>query len=255
MTISRTIRPGYRSGRWTVTGFPTEKGRTPVVCECGKTHTLSEKTLIARTSYQCLSCHAKSRHRSTLSDIMGEETYRTLLSRYHGIRSRCENEADPDFRWYGGRGIAVGFADADHYIGHVYFGLGFTHGCDLEIDRIDNDGDYAPGNLRLATRTEQNINRSNTVWLRFGDGEIHATEFWRRYIDGVASLRTFFRWVHSGMSADDIIAHAYGLKLAPSEGWVIPVEISEEEAAALISLAEALKSSPHHGRLIRARSS
>ena len=34
---------------------------------------------------------------------------------------------------------------------------------DMEIDRIDNDGDYAPGNLRWAPREKNLANRRLTV--------------------------------------------------------------------------------------------
>ena len=38
---------------------------------------------------------------------------------------------------------------------------------ELEIDRIDNNKDYAPGNLRFVTHTENNSNKRCTVLSHF----------------------------------------------------------------------------------------
>jgi hypothetical protein len=37
----------------------------------------------------------------------------------------------------------------------------------MEIDRINNNGNYAPGNIRFATRRQNQANRRNTVLSEF----------------------------------------------------------------------------------------
>ena len=72
------------------------------------------------------------------------------------MRKRCSNPNNPRFRHYGGRGIKV----CERWLVFENFLLDMGR-CSpgLSIDRIDNNGNYEPGNCRWATASEQNRNK------------------------------------------------------------------------------------------------
>lgn len=82
------------------------------------------------------------------------------------MKRRCYNPKSPNFKWYGGRGITVcdrwlgvdGFANFMKDMGTPLKGF--------SLDRINNDGNYEPGNCRWATGLEQGRNRRKKESIR-----------------------------------------------------------------------------------------
>ena len=77
-----------------------------------------------------------------------------LASRFGNIKDRCENPNNKDYKRYGALGIQCKFKSVNDFIEHIL--------DDLQMDRINNNGHYEKGNIRLTTAKEQANNRRNS---------------------------------------------------------------------------------------------
>lgn len=84
----------------------------------------------------------------------------SLYNAWCAMLSRCSSPGNTSYKDYGGRGISVcaewrdSFETFEFYVAQLpHFGEN-----DYTLDRIDNDGNYEPGNVRWATSIDQHRN-------------------------------------------------------------------------------------------------
>lgn len=74
------------------------------------------------------------------------------------MKDRCNNPKNKNYADYGGRGVKVcdrWQTDFSAFLADV----GRRPSSELTLERIENDGNYEPGNVRWATRKEQKANQ------------------------------------------------------------------------------------------------
>lgn len=98
-----------------------------------------------------------------------KEIRKKLYSIYNHINYRCYNVNCAQYDRYGGRGIQNKLGSFEEFCHRVYDSF-VSHldqygSYDTTIERIDNDKDYSYDNIRWATRKQQSVNRSTTVYF------------------------------------------------------------------------------------------
>lgn len=127
-------------------------------CDCGKEIKVTRRNLMSGNTK---SCGCLRKELNTSHTMWGSKVYKC----WDNMRSRCLNPNATGYENWGGRGIKIhepwihSFDAFYQYVSNLeHFGEpGYS------LDRVDNDGNYEPGNLRWATRSQQAFNQRRHI--------------------------------------------------------------------------------------------
>ena len=142
------------------------------LCSCSRTFTASIGNV---KSDQVRSCgclrRAATIRRSTKHGMSPADKGTRIYRFWQSMKDRCLNSKSTSYMNYGGRGISMHSKWVDDFPEFYDYFRRHMQLTDMpdgfSIDRIDNNGDYAPGNLRLATSLVQCNNKRSNHWLEF----------------------------------------------------------------------------------------
>ena len=169
---------GQRYGRLTVICFGSTRWKC--LCDCGETTWVRSNSLRSGNTKSC-GCFYREIITAGITRTHGHTSGYAQSKSYScwdSIKQRCYNPKHKYYKDYGGRGIIVcerwrnSFEKFLADMGIAPIGL--------SLERINNNGNYEPGNCRWATAKEQVDNRRPVRRIeQFTDNEIE-TEYFRR---------------------------------------------------------------------------
>lgn len=159
---------GQRFGRLTVVAKTNMRAGRKVIwecrCDCGGFWVGRGDSLTSGATRSCGCLQRENQQEWGAAQATHHLSGSRIYSNWKRMRARCTNPKHERFPDYGGRGVRVcpewdaSFQVFYDYVSKLpHFGEpGYT------LDRIDNDGNYEPGNVRWATALTQAHNKRNS---------------------------------------------------------------------------------------------
>ena len=143
-------------------------------CHCGSEYITNLSHITSGHTKSCGCLRLRYLQRGGLEKNQYDNTISACLA---GMKARCYNPQNAYYHRYGGRGIEIceEWRNSSESFKQWCLSNGWEKG--LQLDRINNDGNYEPSNCRWITRKQNCRNKSNNVIIEY-KGEIKTLAEW-----------------------------------------------------------------------------
>ena len=156
------------------------------ICDCGNTSIVQTSNLTSGKTQTCGCSRFWKGEKSHGIKHGGSRTY--IYNLWMNIKQRCLNSNCRDYQYYGAKGKTIyspWIDDFESFRDYILNNLGERPAKTYTLDRIDNEGNYEPGNIRWDTKKVQSTNqgpkRSNTSGCK-GVCFCNTRNKWRAFI-------------------------------------------------------------------------
>lgn len=125
-------------------------------CHCGRVFEVWKNVLMNGVTADCGCTFRNACHYNYNKSI--HNTWRCAIK-------RCTQLSTPNYHRYGGRGITVCQEWLESFGAFEAWSLANGYEQGLQLDRINNDGNYEPGNCRFVTSKVNSSNRYNNIYV------------------------------------------------------------------------------------------
>lgn len=165
-------------------------------CDCGNIVEVRASQLLEGRTKSC-GCLRKIPYSQT-HNMTKTRLYRIWM----GMKTRCYNQNDYAYKYYGARGIIVCQEWINDFINFYNWSMENGYSDDLTIDRIDVNGNYEPNNCRWATNFEQQNNKRDNVKIEY-NGIIKTVAEWAKELN--VKYETLYSRLSYGWTTEQIL--------------------------------------------------
>ena len=149
-------------------------------CDCGNMSDTDGGGLRAGRVTSCGCVKRQTWRKAVAATVTTGYRPHPLYPLWDSMVRRCHRPTNTAYGRYGARGITVCHEWRSDLLAFAAY-MGDRPSPQHSIDRINNDGNYEPGNVRWATRHVQASNKSNTVWVEVNGHPVEAQRAVREF--------------------------------------------------------------------------
>ena len=129
------------------------------VCQCSCGNIVTLRSGVLKAGQKSCGCMQGARSGTSTEDLFRKSHNNRLYNIWTGMNYRCTNPKFSHWQDYGGKGIRVCDEWKNNFQAFAEWAIAHGYASNLEIDRIDSNGNYCPENCRWIDHKDNSRNR------------------------------------------------------------------------------------------------